>query len=86
MSIEKIQGFSAYESSKIDLLKKANAQTVHKFNAKDTYQSSSTEKADDERSELLANVRKRIKSGYYNSNDVIDDLGESFAKVLDKLL
>jgi hypothetical protein len=34
----------------------------------------------------LASIRARIKSGHYNSEAVLEDLGHSFAKVLDQLL
>ncbi len=38
------------------------------------------------RRELLASIKKKIKSGYYHSNEVIEDLSESFAKAFDKAL
>lgn len=38
------------------------------------------------RSELLASIKQRIKSGFYNSESVIDDLGHGFARALDPTL
>lgn len=38
----------------------------------------------DERANLLLKIRNRIKSGFYNSESVLEDLGHGFAKVLDQ--
>jgi len=38
----------------------------------------------DERANLLSTIRNRIKSGFYNSDSVLEDLGHGFAKVLDQ--
>jgi hypothetical protein len=38
------------------------------------------------RSELLATIKRRIKSGFYNSESVIDDLGHCFAQAVDASL
>jgi hypothetical protein len=40
----------------------------------------------DEREALLAKVRGRMKSGYYNSDVVNEDLSDVLAKALDKTL
>jgi len=85
MSIEHIQGLGAYEMNKLSRHQKAKVQAAHKSEVKDTFESSKTPDSE-ERKKLLETVAKRVKSGYYNSADVVDDLGESFAKIFDKLL
>lgn len=50
---------------------------------KDTYESSQKPR---DRKKLIADVKKRIQSGYYNSEEVTEDLSESFAKAFDKRL
>lgn len=37
-----------------------------------------------DRTDLLRNIKKKIKSGFYNSESVLEDLSNSFAKVLDQ--
>ena len=39
--------------------------------------------ADPKRLELLETIKKRIKSGFYNSDEVNEDLGHSLAKIFD---
>lgn len=39
-----------------------------------------------QRLELLKKVRKRIQSGFYNSDSVVEDLGFGFAQALDQTL
>jgi hypothetical protein len=38
------------------------------------------------REELLQKIKQRIKTGFYNSDAVIDDIGYGFAQALDKTL
>jgi hypothetical protein len=38
------------------------------------------------RLELLASIRQRIRSGFYNSDSVIDDIGHGFAQALDPMV
>ncbi|MCK7516157.1 MAG: hypothetical protein MZV70_77390 [Desulfobacterales bacterium] len=38
-----------------------------------------------ERKELLQEVRKKIISGYYNKESVLEDLSYSFAKVMNQM-
>jgi anti-sigma28 factor (negative regulator of flagellin synthesis) len=38
------------------------------------------------RAAKLAEIKQRIKAGYYSSNEVAEDLSDSFAKVFDKLV
>jgi hypothetical protein len=40
---------------------------------------------DAERAQLLKTIQGRIKSGYYNSREVIDDISDSFAKAFDRV-
>jgi hypothetical protein len=40
----------------------------------------------DVRLDLLTQIKKKIKSGYYNRDSVIDDIGYGFAQVLDTTL
>jgi hypothetical protein len=39
-----------------------------------------------ERAQILAKVRTRMQSGYYNSDTVNEDLSDVLAKVLDQTL
>jgi hypothetical protein len=50
--------------------------------SKDTVTLSSA--SDSDREALLQKIKNKIKSGYYNSDAVLDDLSHSFAKVLDE--
>ncbi|MBD3320409.1 MAG: hypothetical protein GF350_04855 [Chitinivibrionales bacterium] len=36
------------------------------------------------RDDLINSVKSRIKNGYYNSDMVVDDLSDSFARVLNQ--
>ena len=47
------------------------------------YQNQHTEP---DRLEFLKTIRRRIKSGFYNSESVIDDLGHGFAQALNESL
>lgn len=47
---------------------------------KDTYESSQTEV----RQDLLNTVKKRISTGFYGTEIVLDDLSDSFAKALNQ--
>ena len=38
------------------------------------------------RLELLRRIKKQIKSGFYNTDAVIDDIGHGFAQALDQAL
>jgi anti-sigma28 factor (negative regulator of flagellin synthesis) len=49
---------------------------------RDTFEPS----AEIDREAKLAKIKQRIRNGYYNSAEVTDDLSDSFAKVLDKLV
>ncbi len=48
-------------------------------------ESSGSDKGEN-RLELLRRIKKQIKSGFYNSDAVIDDIGHGFAQALDQAL
>lgn len=52
------------------------------FSISDTVEISSSAK---ERNELILQVKKKIKSGYYSSDLVIEDLSHGFAKIMNQL-
>jgi hypothetical protein len=82
MDVRPIQAFQAADLLARAARDKTKSKPAVAEPPKDIFQPS----GDTDRSALLDAVKKRIKSGYYNSKDVIDDLGESFAKVFDKNL
>jgi hypothetical protein len=47
---------------------------------------SETPPQDEERLKLLATVRLKLQKGFYNSDAVLDDLSNGFAKAFDALL
>jgi hypothetical protein len=65
---------------------KARIQSASVPLPKDQYEPAGEVASGEDRSDLLSAVRKRIKSGYYNSEEVNEDLGDSFAKIFEKLL
>jgi hypothetical protein len=52
------------------------------FTVSDTYESSADSA---ERKALLQDVKKKIKSGFYNTEPVIEDLSHGFAKILNQI-
>jgi hypothetical protein len=38
----------------------------------------------DDREQLLQTIKNRVKSGFYSSNAVAEDLSHGFAKILDE--
>lgn len=48
--------------------------------------SSSTTSGNDVRSELLNQIKRKIKAGFYNRESVLDDIGYGFAQALDHSL
>ena len=52
------------------------------FKVSDTYESSADSA---ERKEFLLAVKKKIKSGFYNTEPVIEDLSHGFAKILNQI-
>ena len=88
-----INNISHYHSS--DLKPKAAAKpikgAVSNAASHDTYEPSGSDRVEkppssEMRGDLIKTVKKRIHSGYYDSNDVLDDLSTSFAKALHQTL
>jgi hypothetical protein len=52
--------------------------------AVDSVKKSESTDCTDERANLLSTIRNKVKSGFYNSDSVLEDLGHCFAKVLDQ--
>ncbi|MBN1127968.1 MAG: hypothetical protein JXA71_03220 [Chitinispirillaceae bacterium] len=52
------------------------------FSLSDTVELSS---ATTDRSELLQQVKKKIKAGYYSTEPVMEDISHGFAKILNQL-
>jgi len=52
------------------------------FKVSDTFESSADPA---ERKEFLQAIKKKIKSGFYNTEPVIEDLSHGFAKILNQL-
>ena len=84
MNIQGIQSYTSYDmklrlskqrAPKVDIVLSGKAK-------KDTYEPANVE----DRKKLLASIKKKIKSGYYNSDEVAEDLSESFAKVFNNFL
>jgi GTPase Era involved in 16S rRNA processing len=57
---------------------KADQPAIGSF--KDTFEAAEKKTAD--RDALINTIRKKIKLGYYNSESVVDDLSDSFAKAM----
>jgi hypothetical protein len=38
-----------------------------------------------DRSDLIAEIKKKIKAGYYGSRDVVEDLSDTFAKAFNQI-
>jgi anti-sigma28 factor (negative regulator of flagellin synthesis) len=51
----------------------------------DTYEPSAQTDSSELRTNLINTVKQRINKGYYNSNEVLDDLVDSFANALNRL-
>ncbi|MBD3392497.1 MAG: hypothetical protein GF418_10470 [Chitinivibrionales bacterium] len=85
MHIEHIQGLKAYDiEARTARQKSRPVAPASRRKTQDSYEPSSTRETDQTRK--LADIRRKVRSGYYSSDEVTDDLGESFAKVFDKLL
>lgn len=87
MSIQPIQHINVLKTTG-KLSRERKESSAESFNrispVSDVYEPSTAPSS--ERAELLSSIKKRIKSGYYNSKEVLEDLSDSFAKVLDKTL
>jgi hypothetical protein len=78
-------GHSAQLNLKQNLLVKAKTQTSNKDTAQ--LQPDSFERAraiESDRDALLQKIKGKIKSGFYTSDVVMEDLSHGFAKILDE--
>ena len=84
MNIQGIQNYTSYamklrlskqKTPKVDIVSSGKVK-------KDTYEPAKA----DERKKNLSSIKEKIKSGYYNSDEVAEDLSESFAKVFNNFL
>jgi anti-sigma28 factor (negative regulator of flagellin synthesis) len=79
----RIQNITHYQSADIKSRlsrEKQKLDVALKSLAQDTYEPLQS----GPRNDLISAVKKRIVSGFYNSDTVIDDLGDSFAKALNQ--
>lgn len=78
-------GQSAQLNSKLNVSMKAKGQTSNQDKAQpqsDCFESART--TDSDREALLQNIKGKIKSGFYTSDAVMEDLCHGFAKILDE--
>jgi hypothetical protein len=78
-----IQNIAQYQSSDIKSRisrEKPRIDVVSKDLPKDTYESSQSVVRED----LLNTIKKRISAGFYNTEIVLEDLSDSFAKALNQ--
>ena len=84
MNIQGMQNYTTYDM-KLRLSKRRTAKidtsSSDKVVKKDTYEPAKT----DGRKKLLSSIKRKIKSGYYSSDEVTEDLSESFAKIFNSL-
>ena len=82
-NIMRIQNIAQYQSldnkSRISR-EKPRIDVVSKDPPKDTYESSQSVVRED----LLNTIKKRISAGFYNTEIVLEDLSDSFAKALNQ--
>jgi hypothetical protein len=79
----RIQNIAQYQSSDIKSRisrEKPRIDVVSKDLPKDTYESSQSVVRED----LLNTIKKRISAGFYNTEIVLEDLSDSFAKALNQ--
>jgi hypothetical protein len=79
----RIQNIAQYQSSDIKSRisrEKPRIDVVSKDMPKDTYESSQSVVRED----LLNTIKKRISAGFYNTEIVLEDLSDSFAKALNQ--
>jgi hypothetical protein len=81
MNIQTIQQHHASYNRQKTVKDRLAVDMVSKALPQDTYEPSRS----DIREDLVKSVQKRIANGYYNSHEVIDDVSESFAKVLSQV-
>ncbi len=84
MNIEHIQNFRTYEANAKLSQRKDSLKPSARRRVEDTYQGAASDVEIDKTK--IDSIRKRIQSGFYNSNEVNEDLTESFAKIFKQLL
>ncbi|MBN1577252.1 MAG: hypothetical protein JW913_11910 [Chitinispirillaceae bacterium] len=84
----RIQGWGLQAASAADTM--CRVESGYRFKKREKQSSvdagSRPYQPDPARRELLDTIKHRIKSGFYNSEAVIDDLGHGFAQALDETL
>ena len=66
--------------------KASQGYSANNLEPKDVYdKSDTTSKSNEIRYDLIASIKKKIKLGYYNSQAVLEDLSDSFAKAMNNL-
>jgi len=81
----KVQGFG-------HMLHQINAKQNSQLKSKTISSANATSRTDsfvqstssDDRDKLLQTIKNKVKSGFYSSNAVADDLSHGFAKILDE--
>ena len=86
MIINAIARYQSFDNKSKGLKAKPGIDTISKHAPIDVYQPSDELPKTDIRKDLLKTVKKRISDGYYNSKEVLEDLSDSFAKVLNRTL
>jgi hypothetical protein len=86
MIVRNITQYHSMEIKSRQVKERNTADTVSRDMPVDTYEPSGDTGTSEIRTDLINTVKKRIASGYYNSNDVLDDLSDSFADALNQTI
>jgi anti-sigma28 factor (negative regulator of flagellin synthesis) len=68
------------------LKEKPKVDVMSKEAPKDVFEPSDQSTRAASRDDLIKTVKKRIKNGFYQSKDVLEELSDSFAKALNQAL
>jgi hypothetical protein len=80
MRIQNIAQYQSLDNKSRISREKPRIDVVSKDMPKDTYESSQSVVRED----LLNTIKKRISAGFYNTEIVLEDLSDSFAKALNQ--
>ena len=84
MNIQGMQNYNTYDM-KLKMTKRRTAKidtlSSDRMVNEDTYEPAKSV----DRKKLLSSIKNKIKSGYYNSDEVNEDISESFAKIFNSL-
>jgi len=80
MRIQNIAQYQSLDNKSRIPREKPRIDVVSKDMPKDTYESSQSVVRED----LLNTIKKRISAGFYNTEIVLEDLSDSFAKALNQ--